>query len=97
MLEVLGFLNRELKKTIVMVTHDPEAATHASRTLHLNKGQFVRKTRGCRMTFLTLARRNAWRKPMRTLLLMFCIAVAFLIYGSDGQLPVWHARIGSGQ
>ncbi|UWR46468.1 ABC transporter permease [Phaeobacter inhibens] len=33
------------------------------------------------MTFLTLARRNAWRKPMRTLLLMFCIAVAFLIYG----------------
>ncbi|MFS4583130.1 ABC transporter permease [Phaeobacter sp. C3_T13_0] len=33
------------------------------------------------MTFLTLARRNAWRKPMRTLLLIFCIAVAFLIYG----------------
>ncbi|UWS01543.1 ABC transporter ATP-binding protein [Phaeobacter inhibens] len=42
-LEVLGFLNRELKKTIVMVTHDPEAATHASRTLHLNKGQFVER------------------------------------------------------
>ncbi|MFU1683225.1 ABC transporter ATP-binding protein [Phaeobacter piscinae] len=40
-LEVLGFLNRELKKTIVMVTHDPEAATHASRVLHLNKGQFI--------------------------------------------------------
>ncbi|UTS80354.1 ABC transporter permease [Phaeobacter piscinae] len=33
------------------------------------------------MTFLTLARRNALRKPMRTLLLVFCIAVAFLIYG----------------
>ncbi|AHD09795.1 ABC transporter ATP-binding protein [Phaeobacter gallaeciensis] len=42
-LEVLGFLNRELKKTIVMVTHDPEAATHASRTLHLNKGQFMER------------------------------------------------------
>ncbi|WP_026792493.1 ABC transporter permease [Pleomorphomonas oryzae] len=33
------------------------------------------------MTFLGLARRNAWRKPLRTLLLMFCVAVAFLIYG----------------
>ena len=42
-LEVLGLLNRELKKTIVMVTHDPEAATQASRTLHLNKGQFVER------------------------------------------------------
>ncbi|MET2827111.1 ABC transporter ATP-binding protein [Mesorhizobium shangrilense] len=40
-LEMLGFLNRELNKTIVMVTHDPEAAGFAKRTLHLNKGEFV--------------------------------------------------------
>lgn len=33
------------------------------------------------MTFLDLARKNAWRKPLRTVLLMVCIAVAFLIYG----------------
>src|SRR5262245_6930764 len=33
------------------------------------------------MRFLHLARRNAWRKPLRTLLLIFCVAVAFLIYG----------------
>ena len=33
------------------------------------------------MTFFDLARKNAWRKPVRTLLLMVCIAVAFLIYG----------------
>lgn len=33
------------------------------------------------MTFLGLARKNAWRKPFRTLLLMICVAVAFLIYG----------------
>lgn len=33
------------------------------------------------MTFLQLARRNAWRKPMRTGLLIFSIAIAFLIYG----------------
>jgi putative ABC transport system permease protein len=33
------------------------------------------------MTFIDLAQKNAWRKPLRTLLLMVCIAVAFLIYG----------------
>ncbi len=33
------------------------------------------------MTFLGLARKNAWRKPMRSLLLVLCISVAFLIYG----------------
>ena len=44
-LEMLGFLNRGMKKTIVMVTHDPEAASHANRTLHLNKGEFVEQQR----------------------------------------------------
>ncbi len=33
------------------------------------------------MNFLRLARKNAWRKPLRTLLLIFCVIVAFLIYG----------------
>jgi putative ABC transport system permease protein len=33
------------------------------------------------MTFLSLARKNAWRKPLRTVLLLVCVAVAFLIYG----------------
>ncbi|PYE41498.1 putative ABC transport system permease protein [Rhizobium sp. PP-F2F-G20b] len=33
------------------------------------------------MTFLHLARRNAMRKPLRAVLLMVCIATAFLIYG----------------
>jgi putative ABC transport system permease protein len=33
------------------------------------------------MNLLHLASRNAWRKPLRTLLLMFCVTVAFLIYG----------------
>ena len=37
----LGVLNREFKKTIVMVTHDPMAAQHASRILHLDKGRLV--------------------------------------------------------
>jgi putative ABC transport system permease protein len=33
------------------------------------------------MTFFKLARKNTWRKPLRTVLLMICVAVAFLIYG----------------
>lgn len=37
-LDLLSTLNRELNKTIVMVTHDPHAAERANRTLHLDKG-----------------------------------------------------------
>jgi putative ABC transport system ATP-binding protein len=44
-LEMLSFLNRELEKTIVMVTHDPQAARSARRMLHLDKGQFVEEKR----------------------------------------------------
>jgi putative ABC transport system ATP-binding protein len=40
-LELLELLNREFRKTIVMVTHDPLAARRASRVLHLDKGQLV--------------------------------------------------------
>jgi putative ABC transport system ATP-binding protein len=40
-LDLLQTLNREHGKTIVMVTHDPRAADHAKRTLHLEKGVFV--------------------------------------------------------
>jgi putative ABC transport system ATP-binding protein len=41
-LELLQQLNREFQKTIVMVTHDPQAAQRASRVLHLDKGKLVR-------------------------------------------------------
>ena len=37
-LQILTLLNRELGKTIVMVTHDPRAAAVAGRRLHLDKG-----------------------------------------------------------
>ena len=37
-LDLLEALNRELGKTIIMVTHDPRAARRAHRTLHLDKG-----------------------------------------------------------
>ncbi|WP_373414113.1 ABC transporter ATP-binding protein [Ensifer aridi] len=44
-LDMLRFLNRELGKTVVMVTHDPQAALYARRTLHLDKGSFVEENR----------------------------------------------------
>jgi putative ABC transport system ATP-binding protein len=40
-LALLQQLNREHGKTIVMVTHDPKAADHARRTVHLDKGVLV--------------------------------------------------------
>jgi putative ABC transport system ATP-binding protein len=42
--EILGLLqtlNRKQGKTIIMVTHDPLAADHAARTLHVDKGRLV--------------------------------------------------------
>jgi putative ABC transport system ATP-binding protein len=43
-LGILRLLNREHRKTIVVVTHDPEVTKHTKRTLHLNKGVFEEKT-----------------------------------------------------
>ena len=40
-LVLLKRLNREFKKSIVMVTHDPKAAAMAGRTIHLEKGELV--------------------------------------------------------
>ena len=42
-LSILQVLNRDLGKTIVMVTHDPAAAQYARRSLHLDKGHFIEK------------------------------------------------------
>ena len=40
-LGLLQLLNREHGKTIVMVTHDPRAADHASRRLYVDKGSLT--------------------------------------------------------
>jgi putative ABC transport system ATP-binding protein len=43
-LSLLQQLNRQHNKTIVMVTHDPKAADHATRQLEMDKGQLVART-----------------------------------------------------
>jgi len=40
-LDLLQRLNEEFDKTIMLVTHDPKAAQHARRTMHLEKGLLV--------------------------------------------------------
>jgi putative ABC transport system ATP-binding protein len=42
-LDLLGALNREHGKTIILVTHDPHAAARARRILHLDKGVLTRE------------------------------------------------------
>lgn len=41
-LDLLATLNREFRKTIIMVTHDPRAAAHAHTERHLEKGELSR-------------------------------------------------------
>jgi putative ABC transport system ATP-binding protein len=41
-LQLLQRLNRELGKTILMVTHDPQAASYADQVIHLDKGKLGR-------------------------------------------------------
>ena len=45
-LELLEILNRDHGKTIVMVTHDPKAASHARHVVHLDKGQLSTGSNG---------------------------------------------------
>ena len=40
-LDLMGELQRSLKKTILLVTHDPRAAARCRRVVHLDKGQLV--------------------------------------------------------
>jgi putative ABC transport system ATP-binding protein len=40
-LDLLSRLNKEFGKTVIMVTHDPHAASHASVVRHLEKGELL--------------------------------------------------------
>jgi len=40
-LTLLQRLNREMGKTVILVTHDPKAAAFAGRTVHLEKGELL--------------------------------------------------------
>jgi len=40
-MDLLQDLNRELNRTLIMVTHDPHTTEYAQKTLHLEKGKLV--------------------------------------------------------
>ena len=40
-MNLLGYLNKEFGKTIIMVTHDPRAAERAHALLRLDKGELA--------------------------------------------------------
>jgi putative ABC transport system ATP-binding protein len=40
-LDLLGRLNRELGQTILMITHDRDAAAYAGRTVHMRDGKII--------------------------------------------------------
>jgi putative ABC transport system ATP-binding protein len=44
-LDLLSELHRAMRKTIILVTHDPRAAQRAQRLVHLDKGQLVEDQR----------------------------------------------------
>ena len=44
-IEALEHINQEMGKTIVMVTHDPQMASHCSRILFLKDGQILEDLR----------------------------------------------------
>ncbi len=46
-MDLLGALNRDYGKTIVLVTHDPEVARHAHRTVRLDKGRLLQDAPPC--------------------------------------------------
>jgi putative ABC transport system ATP-binding protein len=44
-LEMLKALNKETKQTIIMITHNPEAAAYADRIIHMRDGHVVSEER----------------------------------------------------
>jgi putative ABC transport system ATP-binding protein len=56
-LNLLVELQKGMRKTIIMVTHDPRAAARAQRILHLEKGRLVHDT-GAELEAIPVARRD---------------------------------------
>jgi energy-coupling factor transporter ATP-binding protein EcfA2 len=85
MLELLERLNREFKKTIVMVTHDPHAAERAHTPVPPRQGRAVQTEPGSRQELmLKLVLVNLFRNPLRTFLTMASVTVALFLFCALG-------------
>ena len=74
-LEALSTLVRAHGLTLMMVTHDPEAARHADRIVRLKDGHLVTEQRIAAMTF-AYAWKLVLRNPRRTGTYLFGLALA---------------------
>ena len=43
-LEILRDLNQRMGQTILMITHNPEAAAYAHQTIHMRDGRIIERT-----------------------------------------------------
>ena len=77
-LDLMETLNREFKKTIVMVTHDPRAAERAHVQHHLEKGVF--KAMEAAMKFLPFVLKHLRRNWIRTLSTVLAMAVCIFLF-----------------
>ena len=75
-LKMMDRLNRELGKTIIMVTHDPHAAEQARGVTASRERRVDAVT-----AYLKLVVKNAFRQKLRTALTMLGIVVAILAFG----------------
>ena len=41
MMELIDFLHKSIKKTVIMITHDKEVARHASRIISMKDGEII--------------------------------------------------------
>jgi len=67
-LQLLERLNKEYKKTIVMVTHDPHAAERRTASCTSRRARWKRRPQGVRMSFFNLVLVNLGRNKLRTFL-----------------------------
>ncbi len=81
-LSLLARLNDEFDKTILMVTHDPAAASRAKRQLHLEKGRSWSRRSWCHEVPGPLLRANLGRHKLRTILTIASVALALFLFAS---------------
>ena len=79
-LDLMETLNRDFKKTIVMVTHDPRAAERAHIQRHLEKGVLQESARRDAMKFLPYLLKHLRRNWIRTASTVMAMAVCIFLF-----------------
>ena len=82
-LDILRALSCEVGKTVIMVTHDPRAASQGTRSLHLEKGRLLPEKRTRRSRLMSLGGfivKNALRNKRRSFLTVASVAISLFLF-----------------